>query len=45
MEIDGSCHCGEIRYKAEVNPDNVIICHCTIARPCQEEPFARLCRL
>jgi hypothetical protein len=29
MEIDGGCHCGEITYKAEVNPDNVIICHCT----------------
>ncbi|WP_050995903.1 GFA family protein [Bradyrhizobium yuanmingense] len=29
MKIDGSCHCGDIRYKAEVNPDNVIICHCT----------------
>jgi len=29
MEIDGRCHCGEICYKAVVNPDNVIICHCT----------------
>ena len=29
MEIDGGCHCGEICYKAVVNPDNVVICHCT----------------
>src|SRR5215469_5994018 len=29
MEIDGGCHCGEIRYRAVVNPDDVVICHCT----------------
>jgi hypothetical protein len=29
MQIDGSCHCGEIQYQAEVDPNNVIVCHCT----------------
>ena len=29
MKIDGACHCGEITFSAEVDPDNVIICHCT----------------
>jgi hypothetical protein len=29
MEIDGSCHCGYITYTAEIDPDNVGICHCT----------------
>jgi len=29
MEIDGACHCGKIRYEAEINPDCVILCHCT----------------
>ena len=29
MKIDGSCHCGAIRYEAEVDPGGVSICHCT----------------
>ena len=29
MKIDGGCHCGHVQYKAEVNTDTVVICHCT----------------
>jgi hypothetical protein len=29
MRIDGRCHCGYITYEAEVDPEKVIICHCT----------------
>ncbi len=29
MHIDGGCQCGEIAYEAEVDPDDVSICHCT----------------
>ncbi len=29
MKIDGGCHCGYITYEAEVDPDEVFICHCT----------------
>lgn len=29
MKIDGQCHCGAIRYQAEVDPERVVICHCT----------------
>src|ERR1035437_6561568 len=29
MHIDGGCHCGYITYEAEVDPDQVRICHCT----------------
>jgi hypothetical protein len=29
MKIDGGCHCGRIRYEAEVDPATVVVCHCT----------------
>ena len=29
MKIDGGCHCGEITYEAEIDPEKVGICHCT----------------
>lgn len=29
MKIDGGCHCGDITYEAEIDPENVVICHCT----------------
>lgn len=29
MKIDGACHCGRIRYEAEIDPAEVEICHCT----------------
>ncbi len=29
MRVTGSCHCGEVRYEAEVDPQAVGICHCT----------------
>ena len=29
MKIDGSCHCGQITYTAEVDPGAASICHCT----------------
>ena len=29
MKIDGRCHCGYITYEAQIEPDKVMICHCT----------------
>lgn len=29
MEIGGGCHCGQIRYRARVDPEKISICHCT----------------
>ncbi len=29
MRIDGRCHCGFITYEADIDPERVIICHCT----------------
>src|SRR5262245_4627881 len=29
MKVDGRCHCGYITYEAEIDPEKVMICHCT----------------
>ncbi|QNM97603.1 GFA family protein [Chitinimonas koreensis] len=29
MQIHGRCHCGSIRYQADVDPERTTICHCT----------------
>lgn len=29
MHVDGRCHCGRITYEAEINPEQVYVCHCT----------------
>lgn len=28
MHVTGGCHCGAIRFEAEVDPDQTMICHC-----------------
>ena len=28
MKINGGCHCGAIKYEAELEPESVGICHC-----------------
>ncbi len=32
MKVQGQCHCGQIRYEAEVDPATVRVCHCTDCR-------------
>jgi hypothetical protein len=32
MKVNGSCHCGQIKYQAEVDPEKAYLCHC---RDCQ----------
>ena len=29
MHVDGACHCGEITFTAEIEPDSLSLCHCT----------------
>ena len=29
MKVEGNCHCGQITFEAEIDPDAVRICHCT----------------
>jgi len=28
MKIDGGCHCGYLKYEAEIDPERVGVCHC-----------------
>lgn len=39
MKIDGACHCGNIRYEAEVNPNYVVLCHCTDCQTMSGAPY------
>lgn len=39
MKIDGSCHCGYITYTAEIDPENVGICHCTDCQTLSGSPY------
>ncbi len=29
MNVNGKCHCGDITFEAEVDPQQVLLCHCT----------------
>lgn len=29
MKVQGACHCGQITFEAEIDPNTVRICHCT----------------
>jgi hypothetical protein len=29
MKVDGTCHCGAISFEAQVEPEGVLLCHCT----------------
>jgi hypothetical protein len=29
MQVEGSCHCGQVSYRAEIDPERVSLCNCT----------------
>ena len=39
MKVHGQCHCGDIRFEAEVDPANARICHCTDCQVMSGAPF------
>jgi len=39
MKIDGGCHCGRIRFHADVDPSSVAICHCTDCQTLSGAPY------
>lgn len=39
MKVDGSCHCGSVTYKADIDPDQVVICHCSDCQTFSSAPY------
>ncbi len=39
MKVEGQCHCGKIRFEAEVDPDSASICHCTDCQMLSGSPY------
>ena len=39
MRIDGQCHCGFVTYEAEIDPEDVSICHCTDCQRLTGSPY------
>jgi len=39
MKINGACHCGAVRFTAEVDPARVVVCHCSDCQVLSGAPF------
>ena len=39
IHIDGACHCGRVTYSAKVDPERVLICHCTDCQTISGAPY------
>jgi hypothetical protein len=39
MRVEGKCHCGKIAYEATVDPDTMLLCHCTDCQTLTGSPF------
>ncbi len=39
MKIDGRCHCGDVTFEAEADPETTTICNCTDCQTMSGAPF------
>ena len=39
MKVDGACHCGAVRLEGDVDPTQVVICHCTDCQTMSGAPY------
>ncbi len=39
MRIDSGCHCGAVTYEADIDPAQVVICHCIDCQALSGSPF------
>ena len=44
MHIHGSCHCGAITFTADVDPAQVVVCHCSDCQAMSGAPFRAIVR-
>jgi hypothetical protein len=44
MKIDGGCHCGSVAYEADIDPESVVICHCTDCQALSGTAFRTVAR-
>jgi hypothetical protein len=44
MKIQGGCHCGRITYEADVDPQDVSVCHCTDCQTMSGSAFRAVVR-
>lgn len=44
MKIDGRCHCGQVTFEAEADPDTTTVCHCTDCQTMSGGPFRAVVR-
>ena len=45
MKVDGQCHCGKIRFRAEADPQEARICHCTDCQVLSGSPYRAVVRV
>jgi hypothetical protein len=39
MNVTGECHCGSVRYEADLDPEQVTICHCADCQMLSGSPY------
>jgi len=39
LQVEGGCHCGAIRFAAQVDPERVTLCHCTDCQQLSGGPY------
>jgi hypothetical protein len=39
MHVDGQCHCGRIRFEADIDQEAVSVCHCTDCQTLTGSPY------
>ena len=45
MKVDGSCHCGNIKFSADIDPGAIVICHCTDCQALSGSAFRAVVRV
>lgn len=39
VDVNGSCHCNAISFTARINPEYVVMCHCTDCQTISSAPY------